>query len=72
MRKLLVRKNMNFSEGVKILLEKEYICGSICIGYNCNALQFWSVRKLVGPPQAGRISRHFYYIKSFGGTNERN
>ena len=56
---------------VKILLENKNTCGRICVGYNCNALQFWSGRKLFGPPQAGRISRHFYYYESFGGINER-
>ena len=25
---------------LKILLEKRNICGIICVGYNCNALQF--------------------------------
>ena len=34
----------------KILLGKGNICGIICVGYNCNALQFWSGRKLFGPP----------------------
>jgi len=34
----------------KILLEKGNTCGIMCIGYNCNALQFWSGRKLFGPP----------------------
>ena len=39
--------------GIKILknlLEKRNTCGIICVGYNCNALQFWSGRKLFGPP----------------------
>ena len=39
--------------GIKILknlLEKENNCVNICVGYNCNALQFWSGRKLFGPP----------------------
>ncbi len=39
--------------GIKILknlLEKENNCVNICVEYNCNALQFWSGRKLFGPP----------------------
>ena len=38
------------TEKIKILLEKGNTCGIICIRYNCNALQFWSGRKLFGPP----------------------
>ena len=52
------------------LLEKRNTYGIICVRYNCNALQFWSGRKLFGPPQAGRISRHFYYEGKFWRGNE--
>ena len=37
-------------EYFKNLLEKRNTCGIMCIEYNCNTLQFWSGRKLFGPP----------------------
>ena len=37
-------------KNIKNLLEKGNNCDIICVGYNCNALQFWSGRKLFGPP----------------------